>query len=83
MLRAMEQRQKPLPVLDIHGHLLLYEEEWMARFKLYESKGKVSRSSSNGGNGKTRDARGPFVCRDNGICICPLWKMFCKRIMLS
>ncbi|XP_066354890.1 uncharacterized protein [Miscanthus floridulus] len=53
-LRAVEQRRKPVPVLDNQGWLLLCEEEWLARLKLRESEEKGSRSSSSGTSSKKR-----------------------------
>ena len=52
-LRAVEQR-KPASghAKDSEGHLLLTEEEWMARLKLKE--GSSGSSSSGGGQGKKR-----------------------------
>jgi hypothetical protein len=40
MLYAVEQRRKPAVPHDNQGRLLLCEEEWMAKLKLRESKGK-------------------------------------------
>jgi hypothetical protein len=42
MLRAIEQRQNPAPVLDDQGRLLLCEEERIAKLKLRVSEGKGS-----------------------------------------
>jgi hypothetical protein len=66
MLHTVEQRWKPVPILDNHGCLLLYEEEWMAKLKLCEDEGKGDGSSSNGGNGRKRDARGHHRGHGNG-----------------
>jgi hypothetical protein len=66
MLHTVEQRWKPVPILDNHGCLLLYEEEWMAKLKLCEAKGKGDGSSSNGGNGRKRDTRGHHRGLGNG-----------------
>jgi hypothetical protein len=52
MLRAVEQRRKPAPVLNNKGRLLLCEEEWTTKLKLRESEGKGEGSNSDSGNGK-------------------------------
>jgi len=62
-LCAVEQRHKPVPVLDSQGRLLLCEEEWLARLKLRESEEKGSGSSS---SSKNRGGRGHGRGRGKG-----------------
>jgi hypothetical protein len=40
MLRVVEQQRKSSLILDNQGRLLLCEEEWMAKLKIHEVKGK-------------------------------------------
>ncbi|XP_066320170.1 uncharacterized protein [Miscanthus floridulus] len=57
-LRAVEQRRQASPVTDNQGRLLLYEEEWMARLKLRDSREKGSGSGTTGSSGSTTGASG-------------------------
>jgi hypothetical protein len=67
-LRAVEQRRKPPVVTDNQGRLLMCEEDWLARLKIRESKGKGGGGSSSGGNsGKKRG--GNLKARATGLAL--------------
>ena len=57
-LRAVEQRKKPTPAKEAGGHLLLTEEEWMARMKTKHGSGSSSGTRHGGGNGGGGKNRG-------------------------
>jgi hypothetical protein len=59
-LRAIEQRKKPSPAKENAGHLLLTEEEWMARMKSRDGSGSSTgarRGGARGGGGKNRGGK--------------------------
>jgi hypothetical protein len=64
-LRNVEQRKKSASTVDNQGHLLLTQEEWLARLKICENFGNIDGSS--GGNGGTKQNKvHPRPCTKDG-----------------
>jgi hypothetical protein len=58
MLRAVEERRKPVAAHASQGRLLLCEEEWMAKLKLRESEAKGGGGTSGGSDGSSSKKHG-------------------------